>query len=145
PGAVIDQHFHNRNRLPRLQGVLKDHPDYLGIGIDESTAIVVHEGAATVVGKADVSVCLPTTDPDKPEVQELRDGARLELTALSRRVTPRVGAKPPERATAPDRRTALSRCPDLPAPRQAGPARGKPRAGPAWLVNALCRLRPRRV
>src|SRR5206468_722813 len=34
PGFVIDQHFHNRNRLARLRGVLAKNPEYLGLGID---------------------------------------------------------------------------------------------------------------
>jgi len=108
PGVVIDQHFHNRNRLPRLQGVLKEHPEYLGVGIDESTAIVVREGAATVVGKADVSLCLPSADPDKPDVREYRDGARLDLANLCRRLSAGRATMPPDKATASNQRTTLS-------------------------------------
>jgi len=38
PGAIVDQHFLKRNRLKRLLGVLKEHPDLVGYGIDEGTA-----------------------------------------------------------------------------------------------------------
>ena len=39
--GVIDQHFIKRQRNNRLISVVLEHPDLLGIGIDESTAIVV--------------------------------------------------------------------------------------------------------
>src|SRR5262249_13414274 len=40
PGVVIDQHFSQRNRLGRLLRVLADNPRYVGLGIDEQTAVV---------------------------------------------------------------------------------------------------------
>ena len=50
PGTIIDQHFLKRNRQPRLRQALHDHPGLLGIGIDESTAIVVQKSRARVIG-----------------------------------------------------------------------------------------------
>ncbi len=41
PDAIVDQHFLRRNRLNRLVGVLELHPELIGFGIDESTALVV--------------------------------------------------------------------------------------------------------
>jgi cyanophycinase len=40
-GVAIDQHMLTRNRQDDLEDVVANHPDVLGIGIDESTAIVV--------------------------------------------------------------------------------------------------------
>jgi cyanophycinase len=40
--AFIDQHFIKRKRLNRSISVLLENPDLLGIGIDESTCIVVY-------------------------------------------------------------------------------------------------------
>ena len=40
--AIIDQHFVARKRHNRLISLLSEHPDLLGIGIDESTAIIVN-------------------------------------------------------------------------------------------------------
>jgi cyanophycinase len=39
--VVIDQHFAERGRVPRLIGAIAQNPRILGIGIDENTAIVV--------------------------------------------------------------------------------------------------------
>lgn len=55
--AIIDQHFIWRMRMNRLITVVLDHPDQIGIGIDESTAILVEEGQrATVLGNYQVIV-----------------------------------------------------------------------------------------
>ncbi len=40
--AIIDQHFITRKRQNRLVSIVLEHPDLLGIGIDESTAIIVN-------------------------------------------------------------------------------------------------------
>ena len=40
-GVAIDQHMLTRNRQDDLEEVVAKHPDVLGIGIDESTAIIV--------------------------------------------------------------------------------------------------------
>jgi cyanophycinase len=39
--VLIDQHFAERGRIPRLMGAIAQNPCILGIGIDEDTAIVV--------------------------------------------------------------------------------------------------------
>ncbi|MEQ8707329.1 MAG: cyanophycinase [Phaeodactylibacter sp.] len=53
--AIIDQHFIWRMRMNRLITVVLDHPDQIGIGIDESTAILVEDGRfATVHGQYQV-------------------------------------------------------------------------------------------
>ncbi len=55
--AIIDQHFIKRNRQNRLISVVLENPDLLGIGIDESTAIQVHEdGTFEVVGENSVMI-----------------------------------------------------------------------------------------
>jgi cyanophycinase len=49
--CVIDQHFSQRKRQQRLAGVLTKNPKLLGVGIDESTAIIVRAGSVRVVGE----------------------------------------------------------------------------------------------
>src|SRR6266508_3540127 len=57
PGAVIDQHFTQRNRLGRLLLLVAESPSQLGIGIDEDTAAVVTpDGVLEVLGKGTVTV-----------------------------------------------------------------------------------------
>jgi cyanophycinase len=49
-GVAVDQHFTQRGRGHDLASLVLRHPQYLGIGLDESTALVVHESTAEVVG-----------------------------------------------------------------------------------------------
>ena len=55
--AVIDQHFATRKRHNRLICVVAEHPGLVGIGIDESTAAVIHPGGLLeVVGEKNIIV-----------------------------------------------------------------------------------------
>lgn len=54
--AVIDQHFLKRNRYNRLFSAMVEFPDLTGIGIDESTAIIVRNNQIEVVGESEVIV-----------------------------------------------------------------------------------------
>ncbi|GAB4247422.1 MAG: hypothetical protein Tsb0034_26650 [Ekhidna sp.] len=55
--AVVDQHFIKRSRYNRLISAVIDYPSLMGIGIDESTAILVDgNGKAEVVGENQVIV-----------------------------------------------------------------------------------------
>jgi cyanophycinase len=58
-GVVVDQHFLRRGRENRLFSVIMEHPDFLGLGIDEATALVVKAGKAMVLGKRSVMVFDP--------------------------------------------------------------------------------------
>jgi cyanophycinase len=55
-GVLIDQHFLIRSRHNRLLMGVIDFPELIGIGIDESTAIVIKGHAAEVIGKSQVIV-----------------------------------------------------------------------------------------
>jgi cyanophycinase len=56
-GCVIDQHFAQRNRYGRLLMLVAQSPALLGIGIDEDTAAIVHEGSVLeVAGRGVVTV-----------------------------------------------------------------------------------------
>jgi cyanophycinase len=55
--AVVDQHFIARRRENRLLGIVLENPSLLGVGIDESTALVVRtDGTWEVVGDGSVMV-----------------------------------------------------------------------------------------
>ena len=51
PGTAIDQHFTQRKRLSDMSFLVKRHPQLLGIGIDEATALVVRGQIANVIGR----------------------------------------------------------------------------------------------
>ena len=54
--AIIDQHFLKRNRYNRLLSALVEFPSLTGIGIDESTAIIVRNNQIEVAGESEVIV-----------------------------------------------------------------------------------------
>ncbi len=57
PEVLVDQHFHNRNRLARLLSAIAYHPHLLGIGIDEDTcAMFTHDNTLQVLGKGAVTI-----------------------------------------------------------------------------------------
>jgi cyanophycinase len=57
--VIFDQHFLQRQRSSRLISAVLDHRTLIGIGIDESTAIIVHGSRIDVVGKSAVVVIDP--------------------------------------------------------------------------------------
>lgn len=60
PELLVDQHFHNRNRMARLMSAIAGHADRLGIGIDEDTCAVFEgDGLMQVLGKGTVTVIDP--------------------------------------------------------------------------------------
>ena len=60
PEIIVDQHFHNRNRMARLMGAIAAHPDKLGIGIDEDTcALFEGDGLLQVLGRGTITIIDP--------------------------------------------------------------------------------------
>ena len=53
---IIDQHLLKRNRQFDLIEVIEAHPELLGIGIDEDTAIVVQSNSFEVIGQGYVAI-----------------------------------------------------------------------------------------
>ena len=53
-GVAIDQHFSQRRRQKDMTQLVNRYPQLLGIGIDESTALVVQKSRAEVVGRGKV-------------------------------------------------------------------------------------------
>lgn len=57
PEVIVDQHFHNRNRMARLLSAIAVHPERLGVGIDEDTcAIFEKDGLLRVIGRGTVTI-----------------------------------------------------------------------------------------
>jgi cyanophycinase len=65
--TIIDQHFVRRSRYNRLISALAAKPDYVCVGIDEGTALIVHGGKATVAGESPV---LRFANPKKMRVTD---------------------------------------------------------------------------
>lgn len=101
PGAVIDQHFLKRNRQPRLMNVLASHPSYVGVGIDEGTALVVKGRRMTVLGDSSVVTCLGACGENPEKAQRYSAGDEVDFVALSRAAVARLKPKRPVVADAP--------------------------------------------
>jgi cyanophycinase len=86
PQSAVDQHLLARDRQYDLIPVIEAHPDLLGIGLDENTAIVVQGDTARVVGESVVAFydyrrwaeADSTLDPDD-KFFFLKPGDRLDL------------------------------------------------------------------
>ena len=99
PGSVIDQHFLARKRRPRLLSVLDKHPQMVGLGVDEGTALVVINRRMEVMGRSTVSVCFAKTQYHKASTLELKPKTMVDLIALRRQAYDRL--HPPFPATSP--------------------------------------------
>jgi cyanophycinase len=60
PELLVDQHFHNRNRMARLMSAIAAYPDKLGVGIDEDTCAAFRsDGTFEVLGNGTVTIIDP--------------------------------------------------------------------------------------
>ena len=84
PGVVVDQHYSQRKRQVRLRGVIAEHPNLVGIGIDESTAIIVQGRSIRVVGDNAVSLTWAKSDTKPIREQILKNGDRADLFQIRR-------------------------------------------------------------
>jgi cyanophycinase len=85
-GVAIDQHVIKRKRIADMAPVVEKHPELLGLGIDESTAIVVQGDQFEVIGDSEVVI----TDPRRPRVEGedwwyfLKPGDRFDLKSRTK-------------------------------------------------------------
>jgi cyanophycinase len=84
PGTIVDQHFTQRKRDDRLRRAVEAHPDRVGFGIDERTALVVRGRRLSVIGEGNV-FALIAANADRPARTEvLESGSRADLISLRR-------------------------------------------------------------
>ena len=79
PGLLIDQHFLKRQRDNRLISAVLDHPPLVGVGIDESTAIVVRGDRFDVIGASSVVV----VDARRARVNKAAPGELVSGTGVA--------------------------------------------------------------
>jgi cyanophycinase len=78
--VAIDQHLIARNRHFDLIPVIEQHPELLGIGIDEDTAIVVQRDKFQVIGQSVVAIYdITRTLADEGRFYFLRPGDTFDL------------------------------------------------------------------
>ena len=81
--CAIDQHVIARQRHNDLAPVIKAHPELLGLGIDEGTAVVVQGPRMRVIGASQVLVHHreQVKRDDGTGYETLEPGAEYDLTA----------------------------------------------------------------
>jgi cyanophycinase len=89
PEVIVDQHFHNRNRMARLLSAVCAYPERLAIGIDEDTcAMFERDGTVRILGKGTVTVVdareMSYTNRDEAGTQDPLSLHNLRLHVLSR-------------------------------------------------------------
>ena len=84
PGVIIDQHLLRRNRVQRLLDAVAEHPQLIGIGIDENTALLVEMRGprAFVLGHSFAVACLPPSDERSGSLQVLKAGDSADVDRL---------------------------------------------------------------
>lgn len=78
--AIIDQHFLKRNRYNRLLSALVEFPALTGIGIDESTAVIVRNNQIEVAGESEVIVIKNPKGIVKAKNNNLVSVEKLEMS-----------------------------------------------------------------
>ncbi len=82
--AIVDQHFLARNRLWRLEQMIDAHPDMIGLGVDEATALAIQlrDWRVRVVGESYVLACLPGSGAHSRRIEVLKPGDDVMLSQL---------------------------------------------------------------
>ena len=78
--VAVDQHLIVRKRENDMVQVVAAHPELLGIGIDEATAIEVHANVFTVIGPSKVAIYdINTPGPDGKPYYFLSAGDKFDM------------------------------------------------------------------
>jgi cyanophycinase len=81
-GVIVDEHFVARRRFNVLTAAVLDHPQFVGVGIDESTAVVVTGTTLRVLGEGNVVVL----DARAAKVAATRPGDASGATGVAMQV-----------------------------------------------------------
>lgn len=81
--AAVDQHVITRGRQKDLDQVTAAHPDLLGVGLDEGTAIVVQGDRFQVLGASKAFVHDGKPDPSGLTYHLLSSGDRYDMSTLT--------------------------------------------------------------
>ena len=92
-GAIVDQHFMHRARYNRLISAVLDHPQLIGVGIDEETALLVRaDGQWEVLGNYYVKIF----DARRAQIVDDR-GPMAKAAVIRMHVLPEGGLFDPQR------------------------------------------------
>lgn len=90
PGAIVDQHFSQRNRLARSKLAVEKHPGRFGLGIDEDTAALIRGRTMRVVGAGQATIVLGGCDYREAEEINVGPGNVIDIVQLRRAARARM-------------------------------------------------------
>lgn len=79
--TMIDTHFAQRRRLHRLFVAISQNPEFMGLGLDEDTALVVQGHCGAVVGRGGVTF-VDGRSIAYDNAEDVKQGAHLTLSYL---------------------------------------------------------------
>ena len=82
-GVGVDQHVTARHREGDLDALVTKHPELLGIGIDQSTAIEVKADSFNVIGVGHVFIHDGKEQPNGGHYYLMKSGDRFDLKTLT--------------------------------------------------------------
>lgn len=85
PKIIVDQHFTERSRQPRLWRAVSANHDCIGVGVDEDTCAILRGDELTVMGDSTVSLFIHPRGGKQLE-RALKDGERVNLTSVRKRL-----------------------------------------------------------
>ena len=97
PGTAIDQHFTQRKRFADMTQLTQAHPQLLGIGIDEQTALVVQGDVGEVLGKHSVHFYnrKDIAASDQQDYVSVKAGGKYDLRRRTRLSDTNSAIQPP--------------------------------------------------
>lgn len=82
---IVDQHFIKRQRQNRLIGLIFQHPELLGVGIDENTAVYIEGNKiAEVMGESKVMIFEAQKNHNEMKFLLLEKGEKFDLEKRKR-------------------------------------------------------------
>ncbi len=89
PHVIIDTHFVNRRRIPRLIEAIAIHPQLVGIGLGEDTGILISKGNEIETIGSGLVVILDGRELQENNFEQLKIGEPLCLEHLIMHVLPK--------------------------------------------------------
>ncbi len=82
---IFDTHFIKRGRIGRLFEIVLTNPKTLGVGIEENTGLLIHNGKMEAIGPG-MTILIDGRDVKNTNLLEIRDGAPLSIDSLCLKV-----------------------------------------------------------
>ncbi len=82
PGVLLDQHFVERGRYPRLMHAVLAHPEFLGIGLSEETGLLIRGGQPGLVFGDEAVVVVDAAEVTHNNLPGLPEGKIISAHGL---------------------------------------------------------------